>query len=497
MKSDTSLNQVSAKTEVSNSLSSAHANTEEIATIGSWKANLVSQEFTLSNMAFEILELALEQRINIQSIIECFAPQHRNLISDKINLSIHHGKKWCVEAIIVTTTGKPKWVQTHCRPVVENGETIGLEGTIQDIHVRKTLEIERDSMLERMERTEHLASIGHWDWSLEPERIVWSKGLYDIWELPVGSAVPSIEEHGNWIHPEDKALFFNTLSSSIKTESDYSFVFRGIFGTTTKYIKADGTPNYDDNGKLTGFFGTATDVTNQLLTEAGLRRANEELSQFAYRTSHDLKGPLASIKGLSQIIKLDIDNQNLLEASDNALKIYQQASKLDKLVVDILDLAKAELKDEKREEVHIKTVAEEVKERCKNLALVNNVCVEVDVNESIAWHVQRVRLTQVIENLLVNAIKYCNPKQDHKFARISACDKTLIVADNGLGIKQEDIETLFSMFSRFHPTICDGSGLGMNIVKKHVDAMRAHIEVESSEKGSQFSIQFPLEVLHD
>lgn len=225
-----------------------------------------------------------------------------------------------------------------------------------------------------------------------------------------------------------------------------------------------------------------------------LTRANEELAQFAYRASHDLKAPLTSTKQLTQFIKEDIKDGQLESALDDLDKVTYQMGKLEELVVGILALTEADSIDQGFVSIDFKSILLSVKSANNDLLTMNNCTFEEEIKINEPMHAQKVRVIQILENLVSNAIKYSNPTRDKSFvkARVFEDDNNYIieVEDNGLGIPESRRGEIFQMFKRFHPNVSFGSGLGMAIVKKHVDYMKGTIGMTTSDAGTMFTIIF-------
>lgn len=227
-----------------------------------------------------------------------------------------------------------------------------------------------------------------------------------------------------------------------------------------------------------------------------LERANEELSQFAYRTSHDLKAPLITIQGLASYVEKDFASGKMEEAKRNLTKIISQSKKLERLVTDILSLTKADLSDIGEEDLDFKVMIEDIKERLADLISENKVKILTEVSAGKLYQMQKSRITQILENLISNSVKYCNPRKNERFVNVRILDDNrggslIEVEDNGLGIPQQHQNELFKMFKRFHPNVAYGSGLGMSIVKKHVDKMGGRIRINSTENGTTIQMSFP------
>lgn len=232
-----------------------------------------------------------------------------------------------------------------------------------------------------------------------------------------------------------------------------------------------------------------------VLSNAELNRKNEELDQFAYRSSHDLKAPLCSSRGLANLIESDIQSGDLDEAKKNSRRIAQQMTKLETLVVDMLALARADTIDNDYEAVNIASLLTSIHEDFFNLCEKNGVVFRQKVELAELPIVQKTRLSRVCENLIFNSIKYCNPQKAERYVEVIVVEESdtikIAIIDNGLGIPKKQQKDVFKKFKRFHPQIAEGSGLGMSIVKRHVDRMNSQINFISSPAGSRFLISLP------
>lgn len=261
------------------------------------------------------------------------------------------------------------------------------------------------------------------------------------------------------------------------------------------------TPWKYPNNFVGGAIVVATDVSlikaserNLIKANRQLSVANEELAQFAYRTSHDLKAPLATIKGLTDFIEEDLNSGDLPEVKKNVKQVFLQASKLETLVVDILKLARTELEIQEYEMVSISEICDDIGGSYSELLKDKNV--KLNCEGCGKFRSQKTRVKQILANLIANSIKYSNPSIENRFVNVDCSlfkDCILIsVTDNGVGIELNDREKVFDMFSRFNQNLAEGSGLGMSIVKKNIDALDGKIEFISSKAGTRFNISLPI-----
>ncbi len=227
---------------------------------------------------------------------------------------------------------------------------------------------------------------------------------------------------------------------------------------------------------------------------ASLTVLNDELQQFAYRTSHDLKAPLLSIKGLSQYILDDLEDGDLDEAKANVAKVGKLSENLEGTINGMLNLTKAEYMNREAEVVDFNEMANGVIENLQGLIAESRVVVTKEFDH--AWNPlsNEIRLKQVLENLISNGIKYACAQQGAPSVtvktRTAGESFVITIKDNGIGIPADKRGDVFAMFTRFHPTQSSGSGLGLYLVKKHVDALGGKIEFNSGD-GTEFIIELP------
>jgi len=111
-------------------------------------------------------------------------------------------------------------------------------------------------------------------------------------------------------------------------------------------------------------------------------------------------------------------------------------------------------------------------------------------------NLEKGRITQILENIVSNGIKYRDSEKGQSYVRIVIRGEDdgirLLIEDNGIGIPEKHQGEVFTMFKRFSPSHSFGSGLGMAIVKKHIEFLKGNIEFTSSEAGTVFNVYLPL-----
>ncbi len=249
---------------------------------------------------------------------------------------------------------------------------------------------------------------------------------------------------------------------------------------------------FENNRNEAYILGIAIDVTERETLIKTLKDQNEELAAFSYRASHDLKGPLVSMQRLASYIYEDLNEGEIEEAKENILKIQKQSENLVQLVADILDLTKATLKDVVFEKVNITAIIENLLDKYDMLIKDNDVEIRFDKDMYVLS--EATRITQILENLIINGVNYADVAKTQRFVSISLEQKKnsyqLLIEDNGIGIPAEAGEDIYKLFTRYN-TLADGTGIGMAIVKKHVDKLDGKIGYTSSEQGTLFKLIIP------
>jgi len=227
-----------------------------------------------------------------------------------------------------------------------------------------------------------------------------------------------------------------------------------------------------------------------------LTRANTELSQFAYRTSHDLKAPLTASKLLTNFIIEDIEAGDIDNAIQDINRIHDQMVKLEDLVMSILSLTEVDSIEVNHSLVNVDNILDDIQQRLFGLVNESEYVVDREIEPDIQFFSCPIRITQILENLISNSLKYRDEKKSElAFIKVSllgvADNYQLTVEDNGIGIPEDRHKEVFQMFKRFHPQLSFGSGLGLAIVKKHIDYLDGTIQMQTSPGGTKFIITIP------
>ncbi len=227
----------------------------------------------------------------------------------------------------------------------------------------------------------------------------------------------------------------------------------------------------------------------QLLNE--LTNVNQELENFAYVISHELKAPLRGIKTLAEWISTDYADKLDEEGKAQIQLLLDRVAWMGNLVDGVLQYSRVGRVKEKR--VHV-SLNELVSEVIDMVAPPENIAITVE-NKLPVVECEESQIIQVFQNLLSNAVKYMDKPQGQ--IRIGCVDEDgfwkFSVADNGPGIEERNFERIFQVFQTLSPrNEAKGTGIGLSVVKKIVEMYGGGVWVESElNNGSTFFFTFP------
>jgi PAS domain S-box-containing protein len=256
-------------------------------------------------------------------------------------------------------------------------------------------------------------------------------------------------------------------------------------------------PILGEGNKLLGYVAIRTDITDRKQLEfrlaeqaQDLLRSNEELEQFAYVASHDLKAPLRGIENLVSWIEEDLESSLTGDTRTNMDLLKSRVRRLESLLDDLLAYSRAGRGETASDLVDTKALVGEL----DHLVGPPRGFSIVSCETLPTLHTARAPLTQVLQNLISNAIKHHDrPANGHVWIEALALpDATeFTVTDDGPGIPERFRERVFGMFQTLKPRDeVEGSGMGLAIVKKLIDRQGGNIWLTERGAGQGLSVHF-------
>jgi len=366
----------------------------------------------------------------------------------------------------------------------------------------------------RLSRAQRIARLGNWDWNLRTNEVICSDEIYNIFQIPKDKKILNYDFFLDAIHPDDRAHVELSIVEGLTNNAYYQISHRIILPDgTKKVVEMLGEIIRTKEGAPIRLDGTVQDITESWTREQDLLReklraeeGNIAKVQFLSAMSHELRTPLNAILGFSSMIAEEqlgkINNQFY---KDYAVNIHRSGNDLMELIKSLLHVTNCELGSVKFQPDYF--TAQELFEKTMpllyNRAGRKNITIEITISDNMPELFLDLRhMKKILGHLMDNAVKFSLNDSVIKVALYFENDEVkLDVMDNGIGLDDTDLDTIFDLFVQKDMTInklYGGTGLGLTIVKKLVDLQGGKIHVTNNEgQGSCFSISFPQEKMEN
>jgi PAS domain S-box-containing protein len=225
-----------------------------------------------------------------------------------------------------------------------------------------------------------------------------------------------------------------------------------------------------------------------------LRRKNQEMEQFIYAVSHDLKAPLVTIAGFANRLRNAEDLQLQDDHRHKLDRILANVRSMESLLQDLLHLSRIIKRDLEKALVDTNATLQHVLDSLEGDIKKTGAVIQIE-GTLPQLHAQESLLFQCLQNVISNALKYSKPDMPPTIT-ISAASETghsgVCIRDAGIGIAEHHQERIFHVFERLNPESAEGSGVGLSIVKTIMEKHSGKIVLESDVgQGTSFTMLFP------
>jgi signal transduction histidine kinase len=225
-----------------------------------------------------------------------------------------------------------------------------------------------------------------------------------------------------------------------------------------------------------------------------LESKNAELERFTYTVSHDLKSPLITIGGFIGLLEQDARSGNIAKFDNDLKRIREAKDKMHRLLNELLELSRIGRLMNPPADTPFVEIINEALDLTKGRLMNGNVQLEIQDDLPVVKG-DRVRLVEVMQNLIDNAAKFSNEEQQPRIeigVREENNETVFYVKDNGIGIAPQFHHRIFGLFDKLDPK-SDGTGVGLALVRRIIEVHGGRIWVESEKwKGATFCFTLPL-----
>jgi PAS domain S-box-containing protein len=424
------------------------------------------------------------------------------------------------------------WNQSHSLPIDLSMTTLGVGGIIGLVLVRQNIALDENTSLyiesmkeinERKQAEESLRESGQFNreiissakegiivYDSKFRYLVWNQFMENLTGIPSSEAIgkTAFELFPHLIEQGIDRLLERAMAGEMATSLDTPY----WIPQTSKSGWVVGTygPCRNANGKIIGVIGIVRDITERKLIENELCRSRDELEQsvrerteelegknvemerFIYTVSHDLRTPLVGISGFLGFLKQDAENRDLKRLETDLKIINDAIAKMDQLLGETLELSRIGRVINQPEDVPFGEIVKEALDQTAERIRLKNIKVLVAQDLPVV-HVDRLRIAEVIGNLIENCMKYLGEQSQPRMEigyRLDGDQTVLFVQDNGIGIDPSQHDKVFELFYKVDRK-SDGTGVGLAIVKRIIEVHGGRIWIES-ELGEGCTICFTL-----
>lgn len=384
----------------------------------------------------------------------------------------------------------------------------------RDLHHREEIEYELKMLNENLEdrisertielrEAQAIAHIGSWNWDEASGDLNWSEEIYRIFGLQQSQPV-NFEKFVSMIHPDDVEALNHAIEKSFETNTRYSIDHRIVTCSgDIKWVHEEGVPGIDAETGKRDMRGVIQDISERKRDEVILREAkekaesaNKEKSRFMSRMSHELRTPMNAILGFAQVLsteELDALHHTYVQ------EILTAGDHLHDLIKELLDISSIEAGrlTTVMETFNVSSVVSEAVNLTHSLALEKNVAINNTCLGNINVISDKLRLREVLVNIIGNAIKYNRPDGMVDIrCDIQPNDKIhIVIQDTGPGLSHEQLDRIYEPFERLGSEYSEieGTGLGLYLSRQMMEVLDGKLEITSAlDQGTTATIEVNL-----
>lgn len=484
--------------------------------VGTWEFDVVNNVVHADKNLARMFGVEPEQARDggpLEVYTQAIHPDDFEGVAEAIRQAIDSGEHYETEYRIIGADGALRWVTA--RGKIERdpeGKALRLPGVVVDITAQRRAESDLRSTVLRWRLALDAGESGAWNIDVSTQTLQSDERFRLIFH---GSIDPlSYENAFAAIHPEDRDRVREAVAAAKAPRKPFSYSeeFRVIHPDGhIVWVLGKGRGSFEGSGaerRIVSLDGTVTDITDRKKTEESLREvaarlseADQRKNEFLATLAHELRNPLAPIRTGLEFMRIAGDDRAAVE---NVRRVMEtQTRQLVRLIDDLLDISritsgKIDLRRERTDlAAAIYNAVDATRPAIDQAG--HQLFISVPSNP-IHLEADADRLSQIISNLLTNAVRYTDPPGKIWLDLETAGTEALIkVRDTGIGIEREMLDSIFEMFTQADQAkqrAQGGLGIGLTLVKRLSEMHGGSVEVhsEGGGYGAEFIVRLPIQV---
>ena len=405
------------------------------------------------------------------------------------------------------------WLEAHfATRWNEDGELRDYVGVVRDIGGRrreKLLDTERNARIRENNRllqmAEQIANVGHWRVDVQEDTLIWSDQVYRIHGVD-SDFTPTVADGLEFYYEEDRERVSEMVGKAFEEGEDFSFQARIVRPDgELRHVASVGHAETSPTGEVITVFGVFKDITETVVAQEQLRqsrdeaeRASQAKAHFLANMSHEIRTPMNGVIGFADLL---LESELADEHHEYARMISDSGKAMLRLLNELLDLSKIEAgrMQLSREAVDYGHLVRSSVRLFEPNAKAKGIALDMEIADDLPEGVgDKLRVRQIILNLIGNAIKFTEEGSVRIRAREENGKIVIRVIDTGPGIAPDKLNYIFEEFTQLETsappgTVGSGTGLGLAIARQLAELMDGELSASSEiGKGSVFTLTLPL-----
>ena len=415
------------------------------------------------------------------------------------------GQPQAIELQTIAPDGHVSWDSIRIGAVKHEDQITSLTITMTEITAQKDAEAALRAREELYRLISTITADYVFSTQLEADGQLRPNWVGGAFESITGYTFEEFVARGGWLatlHPDDLEVDARDIVALHANKNTISEVRTFHKSGNARWVRVYAHPLWDDeHNRLSGIYGAVQDVTERKKAEEErenlfkeIEAQNAELERFNYTISHELKSPVVTIKGFVGMLEKDLKENNQKHIQKDIDRIAEAADKMATLLSELLELSRIGRIVNPPEEVDLGKLIQVALETLDGRIRERNITITTSPDLPTVY-ADRIRLREVLENLIDNAVKYMGD-QAYPLIEIgkreSGTETIIYVKDNGIGIEPQFHAKIFGLFEKLSAN-SEGTGIGLALIKRIIEVHggRLWVESEGLGKGSTFCFTIP------